>query len=68
MWLSRRPGSDQDAFGEEPGSVVEHGARTVCTWIQLGGVDHQHRWTVAAQELTPGELDRLAGGPAFGKT
>ena len=60
-------GGDQDAFGEEPGSIVEDGARTVGAWIQLGGVDHQHRGAVAAQELTPGELDRLAGGPAVGE-
>ena len=60
--------SDQYAFGEKPGRAVEHRPGTMRACIQLRRVDHQHRRTVAAQELTPGEMDRLAAGPAFGKT
>ena len=36
--------------------------------VEAGGVDHQHRRPVAAQELAPGEIDRFAGAAAFGQT
>ena len=58
---------DQHALGHQPGSAVENGGRAACPHVELGRVDHEHRGPAAAQELAPGEMDRLAGTAAFGE-
>ena len=58
---------DQHALGHQPGSAVENGGRAACPHVELGRVDHEHRRPAAAQELAPGEMDRLAGTAAFGE-
>ncbi len=60
-------GGDQHALGQQPGSAVENGGGAACPHVEAGRVDHQHRRPVAAQELPPGEMDRLAGAAAFGE-
>ena len=61
-------GGDQHALGDQPGGAIEYGGRPACLHVEVGGVDHQHRRSMAAHELPPGEKDRFAGAAAFGET
>ncbi len=58
---------DQNALGQEPRRAVENGGRAARPRVEAGRVDHEHRRPAAAQELAPGEMDRLARAAAFGE-
>ena len=60
-------GPDQDPLGQQRWRPVEHGDAALGPGVQPGGVDHQRRGSVAAQELTPGHIDRFAGRAALGQ-
>ncbi len=61
-------GGDEHALRDQPGSAVEYGGRAAGLRIEVGRVDHQHRRSMAAHELPPGEKDRFARAAAFGET
>ena len=61
-------GSDQHAVGQQPGSAIEHRGCAAGPRIEAGRVDHQHRSSVAAQEPTPGQSDRVARRATFRQT
>ncbi len=58
---------DQQSFGQQPGRAGENGRGAPGALIEAGGVDHQHRRPVPAQEPAPREMNRLTRARALGE-